>query len=124
MRLSIAYDVPFSGRRPIRFSGRGSLHVLETGLLFEGSISPFYMMGLTWIVDAAISFETVRTVPYRRIVHMGQGWMLRRRFRLEFEDINDEIFVIGFRLVGESRSERPNLLEQISGYQSQLTSEY
>lgn len=123
MRLSIAYDVPFSGRRPIRFNGRGSLHVLETGLLFEGGMSPFYMMGLTWIVEAAISIETVRTVPYRRIVHLGRGWLLRRRFRLEFKDINDQIFVIGFRLVGESRAQRPNLLEQILEYQNQLTSE-
>jgi hypothetical protein len=66
--------------RPLRLGGRrGSLHLQEPALVFEGELLRFRLFGVEWLFRRALSEWTTVTVPYSRIVSVRRtrAWLLR-----------------------------------------------
>lgn len=66
--------------RPLRLGGRrGSLHLQEPALVFEGELLRFRLFGVEWLFRRALSEWTTVTVPYSRIlkVRRTRAWLVR-----------------------------------------------
>jgi hypothetical protein len=99
MRCDVIFVTPFSQSKPVRFIGRGYIHLLETAAVFEGPCADAFVPLLTRAVRSLIAHWQVRTVPYASIVrHEPPKFPFRRSHHVHFVNLYGDVLAVGFRI--------------------------
>jgi hypothetical protein len=100
MRFDVKFVTPFSESKPVRFVGKGAVHLLETAIVFEGPCSDVFVPLISIAVRSITSRWQIRTVPYASIVRHGPPrlLLLRRTHHLHYVDVDGVTRAIGFRI--------------------------
>ncbi len=125
MYYDVSFHTAFSTYTPVRLTGRGRIHVLETSVIFEGRRSDEYIPLVTWWIQSIISSPSIVTVPYLAILGYRKpkipGWAVHH---LYFRGIDDCPYAIGFRFRRLGSRQQADLAERLAYYQSILHLEH
>lgn len=124
MRIDVRFMVPFSQSMPLRFGGRGSIHLLETAMIAEGLCSDVFVPLVSWAVRPITSHWTMRTIPYSAIVrHEVPRFPKRRSHHIHYMDIDGHVLAVGFQIVRRRQFTTDKFTKLLQEYREALQGE-
>jgi hypothetical protein len=84
MRFDVKFDLTGSFTKTLVLLGKGSVHLLETGLVLEGARPRFYVPLFISDYHRILTGWTTLTLPYPLIREYEGPAILRRSHRIEF----------------------------------------